>query len=110
MVHLHVHSPVRSQARFFLTPELDSLVHYPKMMEELAEMIGCKPNLAKIFFTDNALWRRPWLLLLLTRAQRLHSGCTVTMHSDCTVTIQYLYTDCTVTAPWLYSYCTVFIQ
>ena len=47
-------------ARYFLSPTLDAQVHYPKLMEELAELIGCKPNMFRLFFTDNTLWRRLW--------------------------------------------------
>ena len=48
------------QTRFFLTPSLNSLVHYPIIMDQLAELIGCRVNLFLLFFTDHALWRRLW--------------------------------------------------
>merc|ERR1711871_1877713 len=47
------------EERFCLCP-LESLVHYPKIMEELAELIGCKPNLLSLFFTDYKLGKRLW--------------------------------------------------
>eukprot|EP00940_MAST-03C_sp_MAST-3C-sp2_P001542 g1542.t1 len=50
----------RERERFFITPDLDTLVHYPILMEELAEMIGCKANLFRILLTDPRFWWRLW--------------------------------------------------
>ncbi len=48
------------QSRFFLTPCLDTLVHYPVLSEQLARLIGCRPSLYRILLTDGALWRALW--------------------------------------------------
>lgn len=33
-------------------------VFFIQYVDRIAQYIGCKPNLWKLFFTDNALWRR----------------------------------------------------
>ena len=46
--------------RFHIVPHLDTLCHYPTMMERIAELVGCKPNLLWILLTDPILWYKLW--------------------------------------------------
>ena len=59
------------EARFYIVPHMDSLVHYSLFMEELAELVGCKANLGAMFFTNNAMWRRLWFGSHLAAVYRL---------------------------------------
>lgn len=60
------------EARFFLVPHLTTLVHYPKLMEELAELIGCVANMPYILFTQPKLWWRLWFGSHQAAVYRLH--------------------------------------
>ena len=69
--HTHIHTHLQDCAkrtcldkeaderRFFLTPALDTLVHYPAMMEGLAELIG-KREEERGKEKDGHGWRRIW--------------------------------------------------
>ena len=46
--------------RFHIVPHLDTLCHYPTMMERIAELVGCKPNMLWILLTDPILWYKLW--------------------------------------------------
>lgn len=41
-----------------LSPRHFIVIHALRYMDKLADYIGCKPNLKKLFFTDNAFWRK----------------------------------------------------
>jgi len=48
------------QNRFYLSGRIKTLVQYGKYMESFAEIIGCKPGLRTMFFTNPYLWYRCW--------------------------------------------------
>eukprot|EP00735_Rhodelphis_limneticus_P006125 TRINITY_DN18490_c0_g1::TRINITY_DN18490_c0_g1_i1::g.2780::m.2780 TRINITY_DN18490_c0_g1::TRINITY_DN18490_c0_g1_i1::g.2780 ORF type:complete len:594 (+),score=204.47,sp/P97872/FMO5_MOUSE/30.27/4e-66,FMO-like/PF00743.14/1.1e-76,Pyr_redox_3/PF13738.1/1.7e-14,K_oxygenase/PF13434.1/8.1,K_oxygenase/PF13434.1/3.1e-11,K_oxygenase/PF13434.1/6.6e+02,NAD_binding_8/PF13450.1/0.00011,Shikimate_DH/PF01488.15/2.4,Shikimate_DH/PF01488.15/1.2,Shikimate_DH/PF01488.15/7.3e+03,Pyr_redox_2/PF07992.9/0.00083,NAD_bindi len=50
----------REERQFYLSHRIKTLVQYGNYMESMAEMIGCKPHMRKLFFTNPYLWFKLW--------------------------------------------------